>query len=402
MSSVVALNRSEQLASWLQHAFSEPEIDALFAYFPPEFPLIHHLPSHSSHATRCTAAVQTLERHGAIDEAFFAHLRAERPRRGQEIDRLAHLYPDMHSDLESALAGYRSRFADEFRLVELPSLPEPDRIEQTAIELLDLFVPQHVDHNTPRHDHASRRKNEDHPPTSPLPRALDELLVSPQTPWLLLLGPQGVGKSMATQWLGLKLCVNGQYPTTLPPGLVPVRIELRHFARKRRKAGKNNYDFFDHLTAEARGARHSIGRADFRRLAEAGRLVWLFDGLDEIVDPHERSSVLSSILALRADGGRAVLTCRLVGSDLIRDRAARQGVLDVTLLDFSDDQVDRFLARWHALAFPRDHDHGTGRCERLRAAIRTNATLRDLSRNPFLLSLIVVHTDGVCRVTLST
>jgi len=392
MSSLAAPNRSEQLATWLQNTFSEEEFEAAFAFFPPEAPLIQNLSSHYSHAARCTAAVRTLERHGAIDEAFFTLLRENRPRRSKEIDQFAHLYSDMHSDLELALAEYRARLSDELRVIDLPSLPEPDRVEQTTIELLDLFVPQNVDHDTYRYDHASKWKNDNRQTTPLHPQALDEILVSPESKWLLLLGAQGVGKSMATRWLALKLCVKGQYPETLPPGLVPVYIELRHFARKRRQTGEDNYDLFDHLAG--REARHGIRRADFQRLSEAGRLVWLFDGLDEIVDREERRAILISILALRTAGGRAVLTCRLVGSELIRDHAACRGVRSVTLLDFNDGQVDSFLARWHGLAFPRDHDRGTDRRERLSATIRTNVTLRDLSRNPFLLSLIVVYMDG--------
>ncbi len=429
-------NRAEQLAEWLRIAFSEDELRVLLTFFPPEEPLIDHLPSQVSHVMRCSEAVRLLERHGAVDDAFFARLRVERPRRGPEISRLARLYLDTQSDpdptisgdtplstdglrvtelsslpeperveqtavelldLEPALVGYRARLADELRLVELPSLPEPDRVEQTAIELLDLFVPQNVDHDAPRHDHSSRRKNDDTQATPPRPQTLDELLISPESPWLLLLGAQGVGKSMATQWLTLKLCIDGHYPAMLPPGLIPVRVELRHFARRRRKAGEDGYDFFDHLAAGARERRYGLNRGDFERLAESGRLVWLFDGLDEIVDPDERSAILANIVALRADGGRGVLTCRLVGSEPIRERTARHDIHCVTLFDFDDDQVDRFLARWHALAFPRDQARGAERRERLSAAIRTNVTLHDLSRNPFLLSLIVVHMDAPPR-----
>ncbi|MBL9102330.1 MAG: NACHT domain-containing protein [Myxococcales bacterium] len=389
-------DRTVELAQWMRDALTEHELALLSASFPSEAPIYDQLRPTVSHAERCFEAVRLLERHGAVDGEFFARLRALRPRRADEIDHLAASFSDRATDLEPALAEYRAWLAQSLRWVRLPAPPPPDRLEQTAIELLDLFEPQQVQFDVPRHDHSSRRKPDERPAESPRRRSLDALLLDEASPWLLLLGGQGVGKSMATRWLALRLCVDGRYPAALPPGLLPVHVELRRFARRRRELGEG-YTLFDHLATGAPKTRHPLRAADFQRLAEAGRLVWLFDGIDEITDPDLRSDVLDILLSVRHNPGRGILTCRLVGSNIIRDRVARHDIACVTLLDFDDDQVHRFLTRWHELAFPRERERGAKRCERLRNAIDTNVTLHDLSRNPFLLSLIVLHIDAPPR-----
>lgn len=146
---------------------------------------------------------------------------------------------------------------------------------------------------------------------------------------------------MATRWLALRLCVDGRDPAELPAGLPPARCSTAAVSPSGDEVGQG-YTLFDHLARGAPKTLHPLRAADFQRLAKAGRLVWLFDGIMRSRIRICGAMFLDILLSVSQSLGRGILTCRLVGSDIIRDRVARHDIACVTLLDFDDDQSTAF------------------------------------------------------------
>ncbi len=144
------------------------------------------------------------------------------------------------------------------------------------------------------------------PWTTP-PERVEDLAVSPDEPWLVILGAPGAGKTALTRWVGLKLCVAGESFGEALRDMVPVRIDLRQFAERQRAtrdAGRA-YDFLEYLDDTHRERSIDLRGGDLRALAAEGRILWLFDGLDEVPDVNRRREIAVMIAGVRLKyGGR--------------------------------------------------------------------------------------------------
>lgn len=378
----------DRFSEFFRAVFDPDGLRRFFADFPREDPIADHLTDRASLASLCDEAAEELRRRDAFDLPLFDRLRCEFPRRRAEIDLLERSSGGLRDSVPDRLARYRRRISEEYRHLDVLGADGTGGFEGPEFDLLAAFVPQRVEYGRPRTDRPAAETSSTEAVGAQRPATIDAVLEASASEWLLVLGSQGAGKTTVTQWLMLRLCVDGEYPVTLPPDLVPVRIVLRNFARMHRAVGAQPYDFFDHLAAQSREYNDGLRRDDFSRLAEEGRLYWIFDGIDEILDEEEQVAVFGMILGARNFGGIGVLTSRIAGYESVETRARRAGFRCLTLLPFDDEQVDRFLARWYRV-FPSGDDRSGRRREPLSAAIRTNATLHDLSRNPFSLSLMV-------------
>jgi HipA-like protein len=183
--------------------------------------------------------------------------------------------------------------------------------------------------------------------------------------------------------------VPGERVEGLPDDLVPVRVELRRFDEEHRVAGAA-YSVFDHVARE-QADRHGPLTADhLRALAEQGRVMWLFDGLDEVADPQRRRDMAARIAGLldTYKNCRAVATSRVAGVDVARPILEGAGFQTYAIQDFTAEQRDRFLDAWHELIFRSDARTGEQRRARMAAAIEAAPSLQELCKSPLLCSLL--------------
>ncbi|WP_052166274.1 NACHT domain-containing protein [Methylobacter tundripaludum] len=188
---------------------------------------------------------------------------------------------------------------------------------------------------------------------------------------LMVVGEPGAGKTMLMKHVAFHYAEHGLDGYGIQA--VPVLLELN-------RAADPNTSLLQHLV-------HILEQNDFPRAEhyveqalDKGELLLLFDGLDE-VSYSERGRVVNAIKDLLANHPDCpvVITCR---------RAVYQNeffdVVDETLLvkEFADAQIRQFLNAW-APDMPVDKS-----VDQLLGTLQDRPRLKDLARNPLLLTII--------------
>jgi len=220
------------------------------------------------------------------------------------------------------------------------------------------------------------------------------------TSYAVLLGGPGSGKSFTTRHLAWTHAAAHCRPlkTTasallLPGRPVPLRIELRAFA-----AAQQSRPSLDVLTfAQDDYAEINSRRLDprfFVTLLEQGRVLLLFDGLDEVPDISIRSRIIQTIITLvrTFPKNQVLVTSRPRGYDLAPLPALQFARTELRELD--NEQIQEFLARWyryvtHELILSPVTEREVNI---LHSTLIGRSQLRDLARNPLLLTVLAaVH-----------
>lgn len=278
----------------------------------------------------------------------------------------------------AALTEYRAHVDARDRRVALLDLAlgGEDRDLLGGLDLLGIFIPPLL-------------RAEAIAAPRPLLRLQD--ILNQQT-FALVLGTPGSGKTALTRWLALQLCATGAARVGLDASWVPLRVDLRRFAERRGVRGRL-YGFLDYLDEEHQAQGLALRGPLLRALDQAGRLLWLFDGLDEVPEP-ERLRCGLEIAALARAGARGLLTSRIVGVGQSLAVLAQANVAVYRLQDFGAQQIDDFVERWHTLAFPGRAEIAARRRQRLEHALAESASLRALAGSPLLLTLLALLNRG--------
>ncbi len=121
---------------------------------------------------------------------------------------------------------------------------------------------------------------------------------------------------------------------------------------------------------------------------ERGRVLFLFDGLDEIIDATQRREVAQRIeaFARTCPACPIVVTSRIVG---YREAPLSGEFSQFTISPFSEPEIRRFAENWYqALGMPNN-------APALADAILGNDSIRRLASNPLLLTVIaLIHYRG--------
>ncbi|GAA1759132.1 hypothetical protein GCM10009681_32960 [Luedemannella helvata] len=222
-------------------------------------------------------------------------------------------------------------------------------------------------------------------------RRLFDVLTERGQRTVVLLGDPGSGKSTIARYLmgALAGTTTDRRLSALAEHL-PVLLELRSYVAMMR-AGRCQ-SFLDYLDVEAGGNGPGLAREVLEPYLRAGhRALVVFDGLDEV--PRQdllRAGVARQIAGFAAEYPqvRVIVTSRGVGyaATSLGDFA------HFTLQDLDGAQIGDFLRRWTAEVRRRAPE--VSQVNRMVAALSGSATMRELSGNPLLLTILALDGDG--------
>lgn len=191
----------------------------------------------------------------------------------------------------------------------------------------------------------------------------------------VILGDPGAGKSTFLQYLALKWA-EGEAQE------LPLLIELREYAI----SGVRDFlEFLHHgAAADWQFDQHKLDQY----LQNHSTLV-MFDGLDEVFERANQSSIIDSIsrFAQKYPKARVLITSRIIGYN--PDRLQQSGFHHFTIQPLDRVEISEFIDRWYTLALGNDPDKPR-LVKRLKNAIANSKAIQNLADNPLLLTMMAI------------
>lgn len=204
---------------------------------------------------------------------------------------------------------------------------------------------------------------------------LSALEVQRRNPFLYVLGKPGAGKTTFLKYLAIQ-AANGGIPST------PVFVPMREWAA-------SSFDLMRFLEKLFDICNFPEGRFVVETLLKEGRLLLLFDGLDEVTQVEQkRQELVSAIvdLAKKYPKNQICVTCRTAA-----DAFTFEQFTYVEIADFDELQQLQFARKWYSDAEEK-HSVFVEEWRRPR-----NRGLRDLAATPLLLALLCLAFDETLR-----
>ena len=214
---------------------------------------------------------------------------------------------------------------------------------------------------------------------------------------LVILGDPGSGKTTHLKRLVLACLRQGPDGLGLPDDILPVFLPLREL--------EDLHQGIDAFIEKTLDSPHlNMPQGFGKRLLERGRLLLLFDGLDEVSDPKQRAKVarwIEGAVKARPDC-ISVVTCRFAGYD----EASRLDAdfLELHLRPMTQEQSESFIRNWYKAVETgldptpsgaiKAAEKAAELIERLREPDARSTRMAEMTRNPLLLAnLCLVHRD---------
>jgi formylglycine-generating enzyme required for sulfatase activity len=308
-------------------------------------------------------------------------------------------------DIKTATQKYLAFLAGKYRYLDIRGMGVTDRIP-LKMELVDLFVPLKVRMDLPEGETWRRdnlklagRKIEkaeigDIAERLSAPTPVLEKLKTEKA--LIVLGDPGSGKTTFLKYVALKIA-SGQGKSIGLGNRLPLLVPIKDFAASVSDSEVALVEFIDQ---HYRNLGLSVSmKPSIEDALEKGHALILLDGLDEVTDEGMRKlmvdRVASHVAAESGRGNKFIMTSRIVGYKEIRPQV--DGLVECTLVDFSDEDVADFAEKW-TLAIEKtasqQEDVAGFEAERekneLLSAIHQNPGVRGLAANPLLLTILAL------------
>ncbi|NEP67303.1 HEAT repeat domain-containing protein [Moorena sp. SIO3A5] len=306
------------------------------------------------------------------------------------------------------LREYQEALLESYGNVKLDSL-DTSGCAYNELKLWKIFIPQNVRevhdlmpeaiHELPKDDSQKLRESgqlqreidkdelkraKERYYQQPIKSVLDVIEDSQSYRYLVVLGDPGSGKSTLLQYLALEWAKTDL--TTDSSLSIPLLIELRTYIRNCDSGQCNNFLEFCHQSS---GAICHLNQHHLDQELKDGKVLVMFDGLDEVFDPEKRIDVITEIhrFTNRYPKVRVIVTSRVIGykPQRLRDAEFRH----VMLQDLESEQIQNFIEKWHKLNFTDQADK-VRKQDRLQKAIETSYRIRELAQNPLLLTMMAI------------
>lgn len=199
----------------------------------------------------------------------------------------------------------------------------------------------------------------------------------------VILGNPGSGKSTLASKICHDLAATDKHPRLGGRRVTPVLVTLRDYGRERRERGLSIIQFIEQTC----NSTYQLAPPDraVEYLLRSGRLLVVFDGLDELIDTSFRQKVSEDVESFGRlyPGTPILITSREVGYE--------QAPLDESLFDtlriapFGEHQVRDYVTQWFAADTELTE---LQRDEKVQAFLRESSAVPDLRTNPLMLALM--------------
>jgi HEAT repeat protein len=219
----------------------------------------------------------------------------------------------------------------------------------------------------------------------------DSIFEESENRWFVVLGKPGSGKTTLLKYLMLETARTFLYP---PPGdtqlLFPILVEIRKLEDALSKSNKPAYNILDYLYDSMRRDYLTLPPGFFEKHLESGRALVMFDGLDEVVLEARRTEIrqmIGTFITGHNPRNTVIITSRIGSYSWAQFSTTeyRHFILE----DFNEDESEVFIRRWYRSQVTDTLEAET-RYSDLKKALAKKPAIKELARNPFMLSIIAL------------
>ena len=215
-----------------------------------------------------------------------------------------------------------------------------------------------------------------------------KLLTESTSKKFVLLGAPGSGKTTLLSYFAVMLAQKQPEILGLAAhtDLLPIIIKIRDLAKR-----AEHLSILDYIRHFASGNLQvkELPTGFFEYWLDDGRALILLDGLDEVANEAKRYEIVNQIEVFldQYPENRTIITSRPAGykSAFFRTEEFPR----YTLESFDDDKIELFVKKWYESRF-EDPEESQRRQESLREALAEQKRIKELARNPLLLTIIAL------------
>ena len=279
-------------------------------------------------------------------------------------------YRDRHGEIKASCTGMREPIPLEDVYVGVQFLDQHTSSPYRSLE----DVEQAFRERGRRHFSASSEKRQ------------DGIQIANDKPYLMLLGPPGVGKSTFLRKVGLEALKgkNGLFEHEC----IPVFLELKRFR-------EDQIDIEALIAREFEICGFPYPEQMTTAALKSGKLLILFDGLDE-VPASNVDNVIQEIgdFVDQYSQNRFIASCRIAAY-----KGGFRRFTEVEMAAFDDTQIEKYIKNWFDSTLdPYRHqlDEEMQTAEKCWEALNTgeHSATKELARNPLLLTLLCMVYDN--------
>jgi hypothetical protein len=208
-------------------------------------------------------------------------------------------------------------------------------------------------------------------------------------PRVVVLGDPGSGKSTLLRHIAYAVaCRMAEEVGEATLERLPIFVRIVHFSRAQADSRTLTLDTYIRETCEPRWS------LLFQHALDTGEALVLLDGLDEVIDAHQRKSIAEAIRRLMADypGNAFIVTSRIVGYQAAR---LSGDFAHHTIQPLPLEHIAEFVEKWYT-AIEREageaelSEEAREWARDLSRTIQERPGIRRLAENPLLLTIIAL------------